>query len=373
MPPGSLNKLKIRLPKRNVLPPTTADDSIAKETQREVSVTFEQEIGLPVKTRRKRAHHIVDNAVSDEEHALPPKRTKEKHATPPGSPLHTNSDVPEHTLMTDVVTKRDQLPQLDGEIVVQSDDSKEMGISNESVEYGEGDIDAEMLNFAGSEVDSVADMSDAASEPMIPKQKQGRPRKSMATVDIKSDVLPKRPRGRPRKIRDDTEAKRLLTALVFVQVAVPPILQRGRTHKGDKMVAQKPQTKGPFTLTHSLKWPNFLTNVAEVTGIDKENIHVDGMSWGFQKQKDSLPLTNKDAFKAMRRMIKERKSDNTTIIMVNHSIPRNAKGSITTSTGDGDGFRFLQNRMEDDNSRWGQKVWNHLLPTHTVTLLINHD
>ncbi len=72
---------------------------------------------------------------------------------------------------------------------------------------------------------------------------------------------------------------------MYVHVAIPPILQRGKTHKGDKLMPQEPTTKGPFTLTCSTNWQDFLDSITDVTGIEKENLQLDGMSWSFQKQK----------------------------------------------------------------------------------------
>jgi len=83
----------------------------------------------------------------------------------------------------------------------------------------------------------------------------------------------RRKRGRPRKPVEEKASKavavsesQLFNASVFVSVENPPQLMHGKTHKTDKHVAQEPRVEGPFTLIRSMKWTNFLDEVAVVLG-----------------------------------------------------------------------------------------------------------
>jgi hypothetical protein len=78
-------------------------------------------------------------------------------------------------------------------------------------------------------------------------------------------IQPKK-RGRPSKAAEAPHEK-LFTVPVFVEIAKPPQLVRGKTHKGDKWVKQQPRTEGPFNLTQEMTWDTFLGEVSEVAGI----------------------------------------------------------------------------------------------------------
>jgi hypothetical protein len=230
----------------------------------------------------------------------------------------------------------DPLAIYNQDLDINQDDLEEVDLADV-----EDDTEADIVN-QDDEVDELALVSDSRSaKDEKPNGGQTRNAKVPKTPTADLEPVKKRSRGRPRKSHEE---KRPFSALIYIQVGSPPVLQRGKTHKGDKLVPQKPITKGPFTLTRDMKWSDFLDGISDATQIEKENLQVDGISWAFQRQKDCLPLTNKDAFKAMRRMVKERKGTN--IIMVNHPIPRTATTRPQPDS----------HRAQEDNSHWDQKV-----------------
>ena len=133
----------------------------------------------------------------------------------------------------------------------------------------------------------------------------------------------KRKRGRPFKSIEEKAPKSIaapgFNASVFVSIESAPKLMRRKTYKTDKHVAQEPHVEGPFTLIRSMKWVDFLHEVAGWVGVDKENLRVNGLSWGFQKQKAHLLLTSEQAFKTLREQVKV-KNSSATVIFVYHPI-----------------------------------------------------
>jgi hypothetical protein len=84
-----------------------------------------------------------------------------------------------------------------------------------------------------------------------PQKKRGRPAKQ-ATIELQPVTAPKRC-GRPVKVVEDPRTRKFSIS-VYVEVAQPPVMIRGRTYKGDKLKTQAPITEGPFTMTHGIKW-----------------------------------------------------------------------------------------------------------------------
>jgi len=126
------------------------------------------------------------------------------------------------------------------------------------------------------------------------KRRGGRDHESSKDIESKEKKLRmeeaahKCPRSRPRKTSTDKKAEKRaekraekeFSVVVYVEVAVPPTkLHAGKTHKGDKMVLQAPRRCGPFSMFRRTKWSSFLKNIAAVTGIDKENLLLPGMTW----------------------------------------------------------------------------------------------
>lgn len=78
-------------------------------------------------------------------------------------------------------------------------------------------------------------------------------------------------------------------------------------------------------LTKSMQWTQFLDEVAECMDIDKENIHLDGMMWAFQKQKEPLPLSTEQGFKTMREQVRA-KGQSATVVFVYRPISKKKAG-----------------------------------------------
>ncbi|KAG6874878.1 hypothetical protein C0992_006118 [Termitomyces sp. T32_za158] len=128
-------------------------------------------------------------------------------------------------------------------------------------------------------------------------------------------VVARRPRGRPPKPREPVVPASSFSVAVYVEVAMHPVLQRGKTKCGDKIVKQDPKTCGPFTLTHATKWRAFVKELADLTNVEKENIPFESMVW-LMGSKKSLLLTNKAGFKAMQHQIKGAKDPNAVVIII---------------------------------------------------------
>ena len=168
---------------------------------------------------------------------------------------------------------------------------------------------------------------------------------------------PKRPRGRPRKTsKDKKEEKRHekeFSVVVYVEVAVPPKLHAGKTHKGDKMVPQAPRMCGPFSMFRRTKWSSFLENVVAVTRIDEENLLLPGMTWRMQgkRELDALPLQSRDAFKAMRNILKDkaRKLKEKPVLLVHHPIVTGGEKQTNHNNGG-------STAQEITTGRWSEKV-----------------
>ncbi|KAG6904821.1 hypothetical protein DXG01_006953, partial [Tephrocybe rancida] len=172
--------------------------------------------------------------------------------------------------------------------------------------------------------------------------------------------IPCRPRGRPPKSQESVVLHSSFSVAVYVKIAVHPVLQKGKTKRGDKMVKQDPKTFGPFTLMHMTKWKPFLKDLASTAWVDKENIPLDMMVWSMGGKK-MLPLTNKAGFKAMQQQIKSAKDSNSVVIIL--YLPPIAhcqsKPDKKTKVDDSDDELNIhaseQLEVEEDDSLWGKK------------------
>ena len=173
-------------------------------------------------------------------------------------------------------------------------------------------------------------------------------------------------RGRPLKSKDGSTTKitpsHSFDASVFVSIEQSPEVVRGKTYRTDKLVPKKPRIEGPFTLTKSMGWSQFLDEIADCIDIDKENIKLDGMTWAFQRQKEPLPLSTEQGFKTMREQIKTKEHSAATVVFVYHPICRNRKaghrghGGIGENNNEENAPNMNHVFREDDAGRWGKKV-----------------
>jgi len=111
------------------------------------------------------------------------------------------------------------------------------------------------------------------------------------------------------------------SAHVYVEIANPPKLHRGKTHKTDKYVPQGPTTEGPFTFTHDMSWESFLSHIAELAELEEENIALTQMNWHFQGKTKSLPLGNIGGFMAMVTQIRALRAGASAIVMLGLPVP----------------------------------------------------
>ena len=362
----------------------------------------------------KRARDLSEGELSDVEHAGRVKRVKDERSSQSSKPLHDRQDTsgvgkPIHAKPTSRTTSRateesSQLDEVQYDVAGKDEQEppKKRGRGRPRKVAAEGDDNpapngededkpvrkrarGRPRKVVSDDNDNVT--HDAEQENVEPVLKRGRGRPCEEVVDNEDDgahnadsedVEPvlKRGRGRPRKadaIKGDKRMQ-LLSAVVYLAIAVAPIWKRGKTHRGDKLVQQKPLTKGPFTLTRSMKWNSFLGDIASTAGTSVENLQIDGMSWAFQKQKDQLPLTNKEAFRAMRKMVKSQKDPSSIVIMVHHPALRVPRPQIEYEADS-----VLQDRgsTENSNTHWGEKVSNinvsHGLALTPCQLLIFSD
>lgn len=128
-------------------------------------------------------------------------------------------------------------------------------------------------------------------------KKCGEPAKKESTGPQPTTALKKH--SCPSKIAKDLSTQKFSVS-VFVEVAQPPVMTRGKTYKGDKLVNQPPIMERPFTMTYVMQWPEFLEEVAELAEIEEENVEVAIalMTWDFHK-KNPLPLKGVSGYKMM--------------------------------------------------------------------------
>jgi len=163
-----------------------------------------------------------------------------------------------------------------------------------------------------------------------------------------------RKHGRLRKLIEEKVQKSIavpgFNASVFVLIKNPPKLMRGKTYKSDRHVAQEPCVEGPFTLIRTMQWADFLNEVAEWVSMDKENLRINGLTWGFQKQKAHLPLMSEQAFKTMREQVKA-KNGSAMVIFVYHPICKQLQNQGQQDIADP-----ATEVDAEDESRWGKKI-----------------
>jgi hypothetical protein len=175
--------------------------------------------------------------------------------------------------------------------------------------------------------DSHSLTSTISPVPKLPPKKKRKPKHTMAEQEASSEpeILVQRRKGKTKHHSRGRPPKDLqscdFSVHAFVEIANPPKLHRGKSHKTDKYVAQEPTTEGPFTFTHDMSWPSFVLQVAELAGLENENVVLTQMTWHFQGKTKSLPLGNVGGFTAMVTQIRALKVGASAIIMVGLPIP----------------------------------------------------
>jgi hypothetical protein len=170
-------------------------------------------------------------------------------------------------------------------------------------------------------------------------------------------------RGRPRKVSVEAQSCDF-SAHVYIEIANPPKLHRGKTHRTDRYVPQDPTTEGPFTFTHNMDWVSFLLQVATLAQLDEDNTALAQMTWHFQGKGKSLPLGNVDGFIAMVTQVRALRVGTSGIIMLRLPVPpakpsrggRNAPAAIEDASDSG-----------NDEEMWGKKVCDFRIHSATCT------
>jgi len=205
-------------------------------------------------------------------------------------------------------------------------DSETSDSSNPS-EASESPVKAQVHKKKAKKASKVSSKKGRKASKKVSKE----PQKKSKTVASDSDasdtdnllpvIMPK-PQGCPPKSEQDVKTRRFAVP-VYVEVAQLPVLKRGKTFKGDRYVKQPATAEGPFTISQKTTWNDFLAEVAEVAGINAENINasITSMTWSFQK-KNPLPLTGTSGFKTMVQQIKVLKDPESAIILVTLLVPR---------------------------------------------------
>jgi hypothetical protein len=206
-----------------------------------------------------------------------------------------------------------------------------------------------------SHTQDVEESSSSDEEPIVMRRKRGRPLKARF-VKPSQEQPQKRPRGRPRKPIENKarhSTQKHFSIAVYVEIAVPPKFRLGKTPRGNKVEKQEPRTEGPFTLTRRTTWDEFLEDVSATARVERENLTLDGMTWGLLK-KGKLPLSNEVGYHAMIQQIKTQKDPGALIVVVALPLPKMPQ---------------LKRRMEEDtvehqvdDTLWGQKVCSHIVP-----------
>ena len=200
---------------------------------------------------------------------------------------------------------------------------------------------------------------ETSSEPEVLVQRsKEKPKHCPRSSEIPC-TSPKR-RGQPHKAPMDPQTCDF-SAHVYVEIANPPKLNRGKTHKTDKYVLQGPTTEGPFTFTHHSSWKSFLLQVAQLAELEEENITLTQMTWHFQGRTKSLLLGNIGGFTAMVTQVRALKAGASAIIMLGLPVP-----PAKPSCGGRNAPAVIENVNVTGSSAnevgWGKKVYSsHIL------------
>ena len=199
---------------------------------------------------------------------------------------------------------------------------------------------------------------DPSSEPEVFIQSSKGKLKHHPKLSELPGVSPKH-RGRPHKIPVDPQSCDF-SAHVYIEIANPPKLHRGKTHKTDKYVSQGPTTEGPFTFTHHMGWKSFLSQVAELAELEKGNIALTQMTWRFQGKTKSLPLGGEGGFTAMVMQIRVLKVGVSAIIMLGLPVPppKPSRGGRNAPAVTSEDEYAAGLDAGEATQTWGKKVYN---------------
>lgn len=203
-----------------------------------------------------------------------------------------------------------------------------------------------------------------SSEPEVfvqrPKGKPLAKRRAVSSTTTILDASPERHSfgrvGRPSKVQVEDPQNRDFSAHVFIEIANPPKLHRGKTHKTNKYVPQGPTTEGPFTFTHSMSWKSFMSQVAELAELEEKDVALTQMNWHFQGKTKSLPLGSFGGFTAMVTQIRALKIGALAIILLGIPVPIRPNRGGRNAPADGEDMDDVAGSDIGDGGMWSKKV-----------------
>ena len=92
----------------------------------------------------------------------------------------------------------------------------------------------------------------------------------------------------------------------------------GKSVKGNKLKAQDPELIGPFHITPTLGWQEFLDVLVDTAEVTKENLCMGGkgLKWRFQGRTAKLLLKDKKGFLAMKAQLTSHKDPDHVFVVV---------------------------------------------------------
>ena len=142
----------------------------------------------------------------------------------------------------------------------------------------------------------------------------------------------------------------------------------GRLARGNKFKSQDPELVGPFHITPTLSWQEFMDALADTTEVTKNSILVEGegLKWRFQGKNAKLPLKDEMGFSAMKAQLTSHKDPDSAILIV--TLPTNTYNNCQKAHAAPTGpvaitakISHGQQRDPNDGTLWGEKVSNHCI------------
>jgi hypothetical protein len=171
----------------------------------------------------------------------------------------------------------------------------------------------------------------------------------------------KRKRGRPRKSSQTTESPpAVFNISYYVEVPSPPVLQKGKTRKGDKQVAQEPRKFGPRSVHQGTTWNDLQEALCDLLHVSQDRVDFSSLTWRWNQNKSSsLPLTDAGGFQTMVEQIKVSKQGAAGIILLTIAPPTQRSTSIpvrgTICTEQHAYILFLQPWVTNGDADWKEE------------------
>ena len=104
------------------------------------------------------------------------------------------------------------------------------------------------------------------------------------------------------------------------EIILPPIMVYRRLARGNKFKLQDPELVGPFHITPTLSWQEFMDALAKTAEVAKKSISVggEGLKWRFQGKNAKLPLKDEMGFSAMKAQLTSHKDPDSATYNCHH-------------------------------------------------------